>query len=148
MKISKSSNSKQNELNVKFTFLHIDASEALQSHALNELEKIARHFGYSGKDSSWHVQISKSRHNCNVQIDVHSGWGHFQSLAKEKDFYLSFDEAAFKLEKQVQKQREKHQNHSKPEHSKRGKLARLNNQLEYNDASLFELPVSTTRKPA
>lgn len=96
---------------IQFTFLHIDASESLQEYASQAIEKIARNFGYT--ESAWHVNVSHSRHLCNVQIDVNSGWGHFQSVAKEKDYYMAVDEAVFKMEKQLQKQREKHQDHGR-----------------------------------
>ena len=115
----------------KFTFLHVDVSSALKIYSQEELEKVGK---FLHKESQWHVHYSMGRHECKVQIDMDCHWGHFKAEAKDTDFYLAIDKAAEKLGRQIQKMKEKHQNHKKVERSKRAKLKRLNPMLEYDNS--------------
>ena len=122
-------------MNFKYTFLHVDVSDALKFYTEEELMKASK---YHHKEGFCHVHYSMGRGKCTVQIDVDSPWGHFKASAKAADFYLAVNEAAEKLSKQFKKQKEKHQNHKKHERSKQAKLKRLNPMLEYDNSPYFK----------
>jgi ribosome-associated translation inhibitor RaiA len=75
------------------------------------------------------------RYEYQIQADVNTPWGHFKATASTiESFYVALDEVAYKLGKQFQKTKEKHQHHKKPDHSKHAQIERLNEQLEYDNS--------------
>lgn len=119
----------------KFNFHQVDFSQALTTYCQEEIEKAGR---FLLKDSTTQVYFRFGRYDCQVQVDVNSPWGHFKATAKNENFYKAVDEVAEKLSKQFQKYKEKHQNHKKVDRSKRGKMRRLNTQLEYDNSPYFK----------
>lgn len=118
----------------KFNFVHVDVSQALKVYTQESFEKVGR---FLLKDGTCQVFYRMGKYDCHVQVDVHSPWGHFKATAKNESFYSAVDEAATKLSKQFQKQKEKHQTHKKKELSKRGRLKRVNSLLEYDNNPYF-----------
>ena len=122
----------------KFNFHQVDPSESLKIFTQVEVEKVAKFLHTEG---TCQVFFRMQRHECWVQIEVNSPWGHFRASSGSTDFYLSASEAAKKLGKQFLKLKEKHQNHSKPTLSKEGRMERLNSMLEYDSSAFFSKKV-------
>jgi ribosomal subunit interface protein len=119
----------------KFNFHQVDSSQALAAYCQEEFERIGR---FLLNDSTWQVVFRFGRYDCQVQADVNSPWGHFKATGKSDNFYRAVDEVADKLGKQFRKYKDRHQNHKKFDRSKRGKLRRLNAQLEYDNTPYFK----------
>lgn len=115
----------------KFNFHQVDASQSLMIYTQEEIEKAGRFLLAEG---SCQVYYRMGRHDCRVQVDVNSAWGHFKASSQNQNFYLATDEVAQKLSKQFKKAKEKHQNHHKLERSKQGRMKRLNPQLEFDQS--------------
>ncbi len=113
----------------KFNFHQVDPSQALMQYTREEVEKASR---FLLTDASCQVFYRTTRHECQIQVDVNSPWGHFKATAKAANFYSAMDDVAEKLSKQFKKFKEKHQSHHKAERSKQGRLKRVNPQLEFD----------------
>ena len=111
----------------KFNFHQVDPSLSLTEYTQAEIEKVARHLLTEG---SCQVFFRMMRHECLVQLEVNSPWGHFRASGHSPDFYRSADDAVRKLGKQFLKHKDRHQDHSKPLLSKGGRLDRVNSALE------------------
>lgn len=109
-----------------FNFLHVDVSTALQTYTQESLGKVGR---LILKNSTWHVCYSKTRHQCQTQVDVNSPWGHFKAKATGETFYLSVDAVAEKLGKQLMKRKGQLQHHKNFDKSKGGKVRKLSPDL-------------------
>jgi len=123
----------------KFNFHQVDYSQALTTYCQEEIERAGR---FLLKEGACQVYFRFGRYDCQVQVDVSSPWGHFKASAKNENFYLAVDDVAMKLGKQFLKLKEKHQHHKKVERSKRGKMRRLNAQLEYDNSPFFKKQVA------
>lgn len=119
----------------KFNFVHVDVSQALKLYSQEHFDRLSR---FLLKDGSWQIMFKKTKHECVVQVDVNSAWGHFKATAKDLSFYSAVDAVAEKLGKQFKKKKDKHQAHSKPQHSKQAKLKRVNPLLEYDHSPYFD----------
>ncbi len=119
----------------KHSFKHVDVSESLQQYAEETLSKEAR---LLLKDSQWQIFYSKGKHHheCQVDVTVQNGTGHFKASGMSDSFYTAVDEAADKLSKQFQKKKEKLQHHKDYSKSREGRMERINSRLEY-DSSPF-----------
>ena len=126
----------------KFNFHQVDPSQALMVYTQEEIEKASR---LLLTDGSCQVFYRMGRHDCQIQVDVSSPWGHFKATGKAENFYAAMDEVAQKLSKQFKKIKEKHQSHHKAERSKHGRLKRVNPQLEF-DNSPFPSPIQGQKK--
>jgi ribosomal subunit interface protein len=119
----------------KHNFKHVDASESLQAYAETAFSKDGK---FLLKDSQFQIFYSKGKHHheCQVDVTVQNGTGHFKASGISHSFYQAVDEAAHKLGKQLQKKKEKLQHHKDYDKSKEGRLERVSSRLEY-DNSLF-----------
>jgi ribosomal subunit interface protein len=117
----------------KHNFKHVDVSESLQQYAESALTKESR---FLLKDSQWQIFYSKGKHHHECQVDVHvqNGTGHFKTSVTSDSFYTAVDEAAEKLSKQFQKKKEKLQHHKDFEKSREGRMKRINSRLEYDNS--------------
>ncbi len=121
-------------MNWKHTFKHVDSSDSLKQYAETILEKAGQ---LLLKESQWQIFYSKGkRHDCQVDVLVQSGTGHFKATSHSDSFYLALDEAAEKLSKQFLKKKEKLQAHKDFGRSKMGRFERLNESLEYDNSLL------------
>jgi ribosomal subunit interface protein len=118
----------------KFNFHQVDPSEALSLFTQEEIEKVAR---FLDPEGSCTVFYRMGRHECIVQFEVNSAWGHFRATGQSDDFYVSVSDAARKLGKQFHKRKERHKDHSKPGLSKQGRIERVNELLEYDSSAYF-----------
>lgn len=123
----------------KFNFHQVDYSQALTTYCQEEIERVGR---FLLKEGTCQVYFRFGRYDCQVQVDVSSPWGYFKASSKNENFYLAVDDIAMKLGKQFLKHKEKHQHHKKYERSKRGKMRRLNAQLEYDNSPYFKKQVA------
>lgn len=114
----------------KHHFKHIDVSESLQNYIEDLVGKQSR---FLLKDAVCNFYYSKSKHHheCNVEIVVQNGNGHFKASAEAETFYLAADKAADKLSKQFKKTKEKLQHHKDFSKSREGRLELLNERLEH-----------------
>ena len=122
----------------KFNFHQLDPSQALINYSQEEIEKVGR-FLLSG--GSCQVIYRMRRHECQIQVDVNSPWGHFKASSQAENFYVAMDDVAYKLGKQFKKAKDKHQDHEKQERSKHGRMKRVNTQLEYDNTPYPEKKV-------
>lgn len=95
-------------MKIEFTFLHVDSSEALKSHAA---EKLGHLVNFENKPMDVHVLISHQRHECTVELNVLEGRRKFQATATSHDYYHAVDKAIEKLKKQLIKGKRKMKNH-------------------------------------
>lgn len=119
----------------KHNFKHVDVSQALQQYCEEVFEKEGR---FLLKDSQWQIFYSKGKHHheCQVDVTVQNGTGHFKASGQSSSFYEAVDKAAEKLGKQFQKKKEKLQQHKDFDKSREGRMKRINSRLEY-DNSLY-----------
>jgi ribosomal subunit interface protein len=116
-------------MKVDFTFKHVDTSEALMAYASERLEKLMR-FELNPMDV--HFTISMVRHDCTIDVAVMEGRRKFKATATSDDFYRSVEMVINKLWRQMSKDKRRLKGHKHPERSVAGKIASLNEQLEYD----------------
>ena len=114
----------------KHNFHQVDASQALMTYAEEEFDKVGRHLLTEGTCSFFYRM---GRYDYQVQADVNTPWGHFKATGSSESFHIAVDEVAYKLGKQFQKAKEKHQHHKKTHRSKHAQFDRLNAELEYDN---------------
>lgn len=124
-------------MSFQFTFRHVDVSQSLREYSEEQFQRVGR---FLLKESRWHVYYSKGRYDCQVEVVVSGPWGTYKAKDSADDFYLAVDAVAEKLSRQFQKSKEKHQKHSKPDRTREAKLARLNEQLEYDNSPYYKKP--------
>ncbi|CAN5485953.1 hypothetical protein BH10BDE1_BH10BDE1_25070 [soil metagenome] len=116
-------------MKVGFAFRSVDSSEALMAHMSDRLEKLER-FELNPMDVQ--VIVSKSHHDCSVDVTMTEGRRKYKAVAVSDDFYRSVEMCVNKLQRQLSKERRrKHDiNHRRPDQTAEGKLARLTPSLE------------------
>lgn len=114
-------------MKLSFTFKHLDRSEALEKHTVEQLESIGR---FLLKDGYGTVYVSKQNHEFCVEMSVNTREKYFRAVGLNNDPYKAVDVAIERLEKQFLKTRKLVQNHKSPEQSKAGKLGQMNDRFE------------------
>lgn len=116
-------------MKVDFTFKQVDTSEALMTYACDRIDKIER-FELNPMDI--HFTISMVRNDCTVDVSVLEGRRKFKASATSDDFYRSVEMVINKLWRQMSKDKRRLKGHKHPERSVYGKIASMNDQLEYD----------------
>lgn len=95
-------------MNINITFRHLDATDAIKDHVEGKLEKFKK---YLIRPIDVHVilEVEKIRQKCEITLQAKD----FSAVAHEEseDMYASIDNAVHKLERQMQKHKEKIKHH-------------------------------------
>ena len=105
-------------MHVTITFRHMDASDAVRSHAKERLDKIQK---YDPEPIGGHVVLSANKlhhYEVEVQITLHDGF-HLKSIEADADVYAAVDLAMGHIEAQVRKHKEKIRSHRRDGHEAR-----------------------------
>ena len=118
-------------MKIKHTFKQIDASDAVRIHAEDRLQKLVPHLT---KQHKVHFIFKKVRgHEYQVDVTLSGHNKVFQASSKSnEDFYVSIDSAIPKLVRQLAKKKDRLQNHKHAQHSRQGKLDRMNESMEHD----------------
>jgi putative sigma-54 modulation protein len=112
-----------------FNFKHLDHSDALQEHAQQSLDKIAR---FLLKDGHAQVWFSKKKDDFIVEILISTADKQFRASSTGDDVYGTVEGTVEKLEKQILKNRKILKNHKHFELSKEGRLSHLTPAFDMN----------------
>ncbi|WP_066568709.1 ribosome hibernation-promoting factor, HPF/YfiA family [Snodgrassella sp. CFCC 13594] len=93
-------------MNLKFTGLNIDVTDALKSYATAKLERITRHVD---NVISITMTLSVEKVNKKAEIDLHLSGKDLHVEATDPDMYAAIDGLMDKLDRAVLKHKEKKQ---------------------------------------
>lgn len=116
-------------MKVDFKFLKLDASDDLQDYTLSRLEKLAK---FEWKPLRAHVSFTAERHDCCVEIRIHSKGLDLKASSRSADYSKSVDAVIAKLQKQFEKKKHQIQNHLVHENTHEGKLELVEQRLRSN----------------
>jgi ribosome hibernation promoting factor len=94
------------DVKVAVTFRHTQPTDALKHYAEQKIHRIGRHFSMSSLKA--HVVLSvdsKERHTAEIELHTHGAMIHGKE--ETDDLYSAIDLVIDKLQRQVQKQKEK-----------------------------------------
>ena len=100
-------------MQVNITFRHLEPTEALKSHVKGRVEHVQR---YIDRPSEAHAVLHVENLSHHAEITVKAGRFLLRGTAKSKDMYASIDEAADKIERQLQKHKGKLAAHKNGNH--------------------------------
>lgn len=109
-------------MKLEYTFLHVDASEALVEHFESRFAKLLK---FELKPMDVDVVFSMERHECIVDVHILEGRRKFKATGVSNDFYRSADMVVNKLLRQMSKERRRLREHKNVDASHEGKLNRL-----------------------
>jgi putative sigma-54 modulation protein len=95
---------RRTSMQVNITFRHLEPTEALKSHVKGRVEHVQR---YIDRPSEAHAVLHVENLSHHAEITVKAGRFLLRGTAKSKDMYASIDEAADKIERQLQKHKGK-----------------------------------------
>jgi putative sigma-54 modulation protein len=95
-------------MQVNITFRHLEPTEALKSHATEKVEHVQR---YIDRPSGAHVVLYLENLLHHADITLKAGPFLVRGQAKSADMYVSIDQAAEKIERQLKKHKEKLKNY-------------------------------------
>lgn len=95
-------------MNLKFTFRHMEASEAVKTLISKKVEKLGKIVTYPVE---YHITCSADKLEHTVEIDCRAEHKTLSAKATTTDLYESLDGAIHKLETQLKKEREKRKGH-------------------------------------
>jgi len=98
-------------MQVNITFRHLEPTEALKSHAKEKVEHVQR---YIDRPSGAHVVLYLENLLHHADITMKAGPFLVRGQAKSPDMYVSIDQAAEKIERQLLKHKDKLKNHKLP----------------------------------
>ena len=100
-------------MQVNITFRHLDPTEALKAHVKGRVEHVQR---YIDRPSEAHAVLHVENLSHHAELTVKAGRFLLRGSAKSKDMYASIDEAADKIERQLQKHKGKLAAHKNGNH--------------------------------
>ena len=93
------------DVKVAVTFRHMEATDALKRYAEEKVRRIGRHFSRSLEA---HVVLSvDSKERQTAEIELHTHGAMIHGKEETDDLYSAIDLVIDKLQRQVQKQKEK-----------------------------------------
>ena len=87
---------------------HMDVTEALKSHVEEKMQKINRHFDYV---TNTHVVLLVEKNRHHAEATINGKGSQFHATAEAEDMYAAIDAMTHKLDRQLQKHKEKSNNH-------------------------------------
>lgn len=100
-------------------FKTIDHSPALVEYVQARFDKVER---YAIKPVTVHVTFSEERHNCCAEVYIHGLNGEFRAHFRSDSFYVSLDMCVKRIERQMEREKDKVKHHHSYENSSAGFL--------------------------
>ncbi|MBM3319318.1 MAG: ribosome-associated translation inhibitor RaiA [Candidatus Eisenbacteria bacterium] len=91
-------------MQVSITARHFDLTEGLRKHAEEKLERLSK-YGLPLQEA--HVVLAVEKHRHKAEVTVHGNGFRLTGASESDDMYASVDQAAEKLETQVQRRKGK-----------------------------------------
>jgi putative sigma-54 modulation protein len=91
-------------MQLNITFRHLEPTEALKSHVRGRVEHVQR---YIDRPAEAHAVLHVENLHHHAEITMKAGRYLLRGTAKSQDMYASIDAAADKIERQLQKHRER-----------------------------------------
>ena len=104
-------------MNLQISGHHLEITPALRDYVTGKLERVTRHFDHV-IDVSAILSVEKLKQKAEVTMHLSGKDIHVESI--DEDLYAAIDALADKLDRQVQKHKQKLQDHhrgQKPDHS-------------------------------
>ena len=98
-------------MQIKYTFKHMDSTPSVSEYAeakFSRLEKFSLH-----KDPRIHFIFSVDKDDKVAEIIIDAGHVHHEAIARDPDMHAAVDAVIDKIERQLQKHKEKVQDHRK-----------------------------------
>lgn len=105
-------------MQVSVTFRHMEATDALKTHAADRIARIEKYV-QSPTDASVVLSVEKYMHQADITIKAHGML--MRGKEKSEDMYASIDRAMAKIERQITRYKKKLAGHKQRE----GKLAKV-----------------------
>ena len=99
-------------MNLQISGHHLEVSAALKEYVAQKLEPVIRHFD---KVTGVNVVLSVEKHKQKAEVTVHVPGKDIHAETVGADLYAVIDELFDKLDRQVQKYKEKMQDHHRGE---------------------------------
>ncbi len=95
-------------MQVLVTFRHLEPSDSLREYASDKVKRLEK---YLHPPVEVHVilEVDKFMHRC--ELDLHAAGVHLSADETTSDMYAAIDKAVDKMERQVQKHKEKVKEH-------------------------------------
>ncbi len=100
-------------------FKTIDYSQSLVEYVYSRFDKVER---YAVKPITAHVTFSEERHNCCAEVYIHGLKGEFRSHFSSDSFHVSLDMCVKRIERQMEREKDKLKSHHSYENSSSGFL--------------------------
>jgi len=98
-------------MNLTIAGHHIEVTPALREYVSGKVDKVIRHFDHV---TSIHVILSVEKLVQKAEITLHVKGKDIFADATDADLYAAIDKLVDKLDRQVLKYKDKHQNHHTP----------------------------------
>lgn len=95
-------------MNLNITGHHVDVTPALRDYVTQKLQKVINHFDHV---TNTHVILSVEKLVHKAEVTLHVRGKDITAVATDGDMYAAIDLLIEKLERQVQKYKEKHYDH-------------------------------------
>jgi putative sigma-54 modulation protein len=95
-------------MQVNITFRHLEPTEALKAHVKGRVEHVQR---FLDRPTEAHAVLHVENLSHHAELTLKAGRFLLRGTAKTKDMYASIDEAADKIERQLQKHKAKLRDH-------------------------------------
>lgn len=92
----------------EFTYIKLDGSEHVESHAQGLLSKVEK---FMTGPIKGHFTFSQEKFNHRVVLTLTGKNTYFKAEAKKENFYAAIEDAVEKMHKQLQKKKSKVKNH-------------------------------------
>ncbi len=96
-------------MKIKYTWKHLDHSEAAEEYATKKLERISK---YLHKIISCEVSLQKVHNEIHINMNVHGDHSTFNAHSVSKDIYSCIDGLESKIERQLNRFHDKKAAHS------------------------------------
>jgi putative sigma-54 modulation protein len=95
-------------MNIEYKFRHLESSDAMKSYTADKLAKLQK---YLRMPLEAHVTFSLERHLQCVDVSFSADGERYQGRAEQEDMYASIDLVVDKIQRQLHRVKEQHQNH-------------------------------------
>lgn len=102
-------------MNFSLTGHHLEVTPAIREYVMNKMERVKRHFD-NVIDLKVTVSVEKLVHT--AEVNLHTRGKDIHVAASDANLYAAIDALSDKLDRQVIKHKEKHQDHSQDGHLK------------------------------
>lgn len=95
-------------MQIEITGHHVEVTEGIRAHVLEKFKRLNRHFE---RVMEVHVILTVESHGQKAEATVHIQGAHLFAEDTKDDLYIAIDCLADKLDRQLLKHKEKHQDH-------------------------------------